>query len=610
MIDPAPDHIEARSAPLPAPSARGTERSPVLRQLRPLIILGAFALVFACLRLARDVLIPVAFAMLLALVLTPAVAAIQRRGVHRVLSVVIVVVLVFSVLGALGWMFTLQVATLANDLPQYRHNIRQKIADLRVLGRGGALEKVQQTAKDVEKEINKNDSSAQRPPIAVVPADKPFWQLPSTLGSIAEAIATAGLVLVLVVFMLVERQELRNRLLRLFGHGKITITTKALDEATQGITRYLVMYSIVNACFGAAVAGGLWLLGVPYAVLWGALAGILRFIPYVGTWMAALLPIAMSLAVFPGWTKPLFVIALFLILEPFIYLVVEPLLYGHSIGVSQTALLVALAFWTWLWGPLGLILATPLTVCLVVMGKYVPELDFLTTLMSDKPVLTPDVAYYQRLVAGDQDEAADIVETQMPALGQVRIYDEIMVPALTYARRDRARDRLGDAEAAFVAHASREILEGTLATPAEFPPTGPRARIMGCAARDEADEVALRMLGDLLAESGIALDVISSDRLTGEVVSIVENERPSCIVVGSLPPGGVAHARYVVKRLRARFPDVCIIVGRWGCKDDLAEDPAPLVSAGADRVATTLAATRDQVEELLPLTPQRLSRSA
>jgi predicted PurR-regulated permease PerM len=612
MTDPVPDHAEIRAAPSSGSRPRGSERSPVLRQLRPLIILAGLALVFACLRLAREVLIPVAFAMLLALVLTPLVAAVQRRGLHRIAAVVLVVFLVFSALGALGWMFAQQVNALANDLPRYRHNIRQKVADIRLLGRGGSIEKVQETVKDVEEEMKKSDPSpaARRPPIAVVSADKPLWQLPSTLGAIAEIIATTGLVIVLVVFMLVERQQLRNRLVRLFGHGKITITTKALDEATQGISRYLLMYTIVNTCFGLAVAGGLWLLAVPYPVLWGALAAILRFIPYVGTWMAALLPIAMSLAVFPGWTKPLLVIALFLILEPFIYAVVEPLLYGHSIGVSQTALLVALAFWTWLWGPLGLILATPLTVCLVVLGKYVPELDFLTTLMSDKPVLTPDLAYYQRLVAMDQDEAADIVEAQLPALGPARIYDEVMVPALAYARRDRARGRLGEAEAAFVAHATREILEGTLGSPVALAESAPRARIVGWAARDEADEVALRMLGDLLAESAIALDVISADMLTGEVLSIVEAAQPSCICVAALPPGGVAHARYLVKRLRARFPEVRIVVGRWGCKDDLAEDPASLLSAGADRVSTTLTDARDQVEQLLPLAPQRLARSA
>src|SRR5204862_5536479 len=280
------------------------------------------------------------------------------------------------------------------------------------------------------------------------------------------------------------------------------------DEATQGIIRYLQMQSVVNACFGAAVAGGLFLLGVPYPLLWGALAGMLRFIPYVGTWMAALLPITMSLAVFPGWTKPLFVVGLFAILEPFVYAVVEPLLYGHSIGVSQTALLVALAFWTWVWGPLGLILATPLTVCLVVVGKYVPDLDFILTLITDRPALSPDVAYYQRLVAMDQDDAAQIVETQLPELGVPRLYDEVILPALTYARRDRARGRLADDELRFVARASREIPEALVVS--EGAPAAP-GRVRGLAGRDEADEVALRMLADMLEPAGVLVNALTAE---------------------------------------------------------------------------------------------------
>lgn len=575
------------------------DRSQALRHFKPLIVLAAAALISACLALAREVLIPVAVSGLLALVLTPLVDAVQRRGVHRVVAVLLVVVLMFSVLGGIVWMLALQVTTLANDLPRYRHNIRQKVADVRLFGRGGSVEKVQDTVKDVVGELEKDAQrqSGGRQPVPVVQQGKPFWQLPSTLGAVAEITATIGFVIVLVVFMLIERQELRNRLVRLSGHGRVTTTTKALDEATQGIIGYLQMQSLVNTGFGLAVAGGLFLIGVPYPLLWGALAGLLRFIPYVGTWMAALLPIAMSLAVFPGWSKPLLVIGLFAVLEPFIYAVVEPLLYGHSIGVSQTALLVALAFWTWVWGPLGLILATPLTVCLVVVGKYVPDLEFILTLVSDRPVLTPDVAYYQRLVAMDQDEAAAIAETQLEALGLPRIYDEVLLPALIYTRGDRARGRLTDDEVQFVARASREILEGTF-TPSAAVPV--RARVLGVTGRDELDEVALRMLSDVLAPSGVVVEAMSSETLTSEVVSRVEETRPAGICVVALPPGGLAHTRYLLKRLRARFPEVGIVVGRWGSLD-IQEEARPLLAAGADRVGTTLAKTREHVLELLPV---------
>jgi predicted PurR-regulated permease PerM len=566
---------------------------PTIRYLKPLLVLSTLVLVFACLAIARDVLIPVALASLLALVLTPLVTLVQRRGVHRIAAVILVVLVAFSVLGGALWVLAQQVTTLANDLPQYRHNVRQKVAEVRLFRRGGSIGKVQDTVSDVVGEIQKG--GPQQPSAAPPPPERPAWPVPTTAGAIAEMAAIAGFVIVLVVFMLIERQELRNRIVRLFGRGRVTVTTKAIDEATQGIIRYLLLQSLVNTCFGAAVAVGLFLIGVPYALLWGVLAGMLRFIPYVGTWMAALLPITMSLAVFPGWTKPLIVIALFAVLEPFIYAVVEPLLYGHSIGVSQTALLVAVAFWTWLWGPVGLILATPLTVCLVVIGKYVPDLDFILTLVTDRPVLTPDVAYYQRLVAMDQDEAAEIAEAQLHERDTVRLYDGVMLPALTYARRDRARGRLTEEEVRSVARMSREIIEG--ATSPDAPPTV-RAHVLGCAAADGADEVALRMLADVVAPWGVEIDQLAADTLTAEVVTRVEERRPACICVAALPPGGMAHTRYLLKRLRARFPDACIVVGRWGAADD--EEEAPLLAAGADRVGRTLAVTRDHILELLP----------
>src|ERR1051326_7203778 len=304
-------------------------KDPVMpRELRPLVLLAAFALICAGLWFAREVLIPIAFASLMALVLTPLVEAVQRRGVHRVAAVLLVAVFVCSVIGAAVWVLAQQVATIANDLPQYRHEIHRKIADVRVFQRSGSIGKMQETVREVAAEAQRSEpAQAPRPqPVTVTPSERPFWQLPSTLGAVATTAATVGFVTVLIVFMLLERQELRNRLPPPPGRGRVTITTKAIDEATQGITHYLLMQSLVNTCFGSAVAIGLFLLGVPYPVLWGALAALLRFIPYVGAWTAALLPFTMSLAVFPGWTKPLLVAALFAVLEPLIWGVVAPLL--------------------------------------------------------------------------------------------------------------------------------------------------------------------------------------------------------------------------------------------------------------------------------------------
>jgi predicted PurR-regulated permease PerM len=500
---------------------------------------------------------------------------------------------------------------LANDLPRYRSNIRQKIADIRVFQRGGSIEKVQETVKDVAKEIRKDERGrpGEREPLPVVATEVPGSQV-ARLATFAEGAATIGFVLVLVVFMLIERQELRNRLIRLFGHGRITITTKALDDATAGIIRYLLMQSLVNTGFGIAVGIGLAVIGVPYALLFGVLAALLRFIPYVGTWMAALLPILLSLAVFEGWTKPLLVIAVFAVLEPFIYAVVEPVLYGHSIGVSQTALLVAVAFWTWLWGPLGLILATPLTVCLVVLGKYVPDLDFIFTLVGDRPALSADVAYYQRLLALDREEAAEIVGGELSARGAARLYDEILIPALNYARRDMDRGTLTHEQFAFAVQTTRELVD-ELVAPATPAAAVMRGRVLGCPGRDEADEVALRMLADLLAPAGVTLEIVSADVLTAEVVAHAEQARPACVCIAALPPGGLPHTRYLLKRLRARFPDGCVVVGRWGVGGGPGDDVTPLVASGATRVAATLAATRDHVLELIPVvTAPPLARSA
>ena len=263
-----------------------------------------------------------------------------------------------------------------------------------------------------------------------------LWDLSGAFGPLVDALATTGLVVVLAVFMLLERQELRNRVIRLAGFRRIGRTTKALDEAASRISHYLLMQSLVNGIYGLGVGVGLYLLEVPHALLWGFLGAMLRFVPYVGPWIAALGPIALSLAVFSGWTRPGLVAVLFVALELFTNLVLETLLYAGAAGVSAVGLLVAIAFWTWMWGPAGLLMATPLTVCLVVLSRHVPGMQFLATLLGDEPALSADAAYYQRLLAGDRDEATEIVEAHLATSDPETVYDTLMLPALAYARRD------------------------------------------------------------------------------------------------------------------------------------------------------------------------------
>jgi len=322
-------------------------------------------------------------------------------------AVALTVVLAFSAIGGVGYVLALQVTTLATDLPKYEGTIKRKIREVRRAGKGGPIEKAQSTVKEVIGELQKDDDAkARKPAPVVVERETPtgLAGLRESLGGLAAALATAGLVVVLVIFMLIEREELRNRIVGVFGSGTLAVTTRAIDEAARRVSRYLSMQGLVNLIFGIGVAIGLMVIGVPYALLWAVLAGALRFIPYVGPFIGAGAPIVVSLAVLPGWAPGLYVVALFILLELFTNLVLETYLYAGAAGVSQVALLIAVAFWSWLWGPIGLLLATPLTVCLVVLGKHVSGFSAIATLMADAPALEPPVHCYQRLLAHDDEE--------------------------------------------------------------------------------------------------------------------------------------------------------------------------------------------------------------
>ena len=357
--------------------------------LKPWVIFAGCVLVIVVLYWAQAVLVPIALAMLLTFVLTPPVTWLQR-WVGRVPAVLAAVTLVFIVLGLAGWGLARQMDHLADDLPTYRVNILSKIADVRGAGKGGSVEKLQDTIEVIKTDLGQSSAPAgRRASRAVVVRSEPVTDFSgfSWLGPIVGPAGTAGLVLAMVIFMLLERRDLRDRLIGLFGLGQLTLTTRAFDEAGTRVSRQLLMQSLVNLVYGIAAGLGLYLLGVPYALVWAALGAALRFIPYIGPVIGAGAPIVISLAALPGWAGPLWVVGLFVVLELFTNFVLETVLYAGAAGVSQVALLVSVAFWTWLWGPLGLLMATPLTVCLVVLGKHVPGLEFVGTLMADTPAL-------------------------------------------------------------------------------------------------------------------------------------------------------------------------------------------------------------------------------
>jgi predicted PurR-regulated permease PerM len=474
----------------------------------------------------KAVVIPVALAVLLTFLLTPIVNALWRWGLGRTPAAVLVVVLAAGLIGAVGWTIEVQIVTLASELPTYTDNIKQKIAQVRQASTGGVFGQLQKAVKDVTSEFQ---PGAPATPSPTAPAVGPA--LLGYLPSLLEAVLTTLMVLVLVIFLLIEHSALRDRLLTFGGYSHMTRTTKALDDASQRISRYLLMQASINGSFGLLFGLGLFFLGVPYAVLWGFLAAVLRFIPYVGTLVAAALPILLSLAVFPGWTQPLLASGLFVGLELVTNSVLEPLLYGHSTGISQVALLVAVLFWTWLWGPVGLLLSTPLTVCLSVLGTYVPSLAFLGVVLSDEEVEGLNT-YYQRLVARDQDEAAAIVEAALQTQPLVEVYDTVLVPALSYTKQDHERAILTAEEVQGMVQATWEIVED-LTT--HLPPAGPEAsaagehggppaplehvHLLGCPARDDIDALALRMFQQVCDPTRYALELLTPGLLTAEVVA-------------------------------------------------------------------------------------------
>jgi predicted PurR-regulated permease PerM len=591
---------------------------------RAFVILGSMLLVVAALYFARPVLIPVVLAMLLAFILSPLVGILQRYAVPRVPSVLLVVTLAFAMIGGVAYIVVAQVQRLALDLPAYKTEIADKLFHIREATQGSWIERINGTIRDIEdlikqKELAKREhesateggpsktgsSPDERQPIPVRPELSSLPILQSVAVSAVELLVSMVLVVVLVLFMLIKREDLRNRVLHLWGQGSLTSMTRALDDATTRISRFLLMQLLINASFGLSVAIGLTLIGVPYAFLWGFLGMCLRYIPYLGAWVAAVFPLVTSIAVLPGWTPPLLVLALFLFLELVISNFAEPWLFGRSVGVSEVALLIAAAFWAWLWGPVGLVLSTPLTACLAVMGRYVPSLEFFSILLGDEPVLEPFATYYQRILARDEDEASDLVKEYALSHDPEEVFDHLLVPALSLARRNRARGELSLEDDELILRVTREVLdEGLLpsvphaSTDEDQAPGTSYITVFGCPARDEMDELALEMLRRLLVPSRCHFEVISPESLKAEVLAKVQAEQVPVVCIGTLPPQNLAQTRYLCKRLRGKFPELKILVGCWGWEGSSERLEQRLKEAGADMVATSLLEAR---ADILPM---------
>jgi predicted PurR-regulated permease PerM len=598
--------------------------------------------VIASLYFARDFLIPLALAALLTFLLSPLVARIER-WLGRIAAVLLVGTMIFAATGAAGWVLTRQLVDLATRLPDYKENIQTKLRSIKV-PTGGVFTKFSETVEELKRDLPGREASTQ----TVVPAaEKPKTAVSAPSAAPAAAsvqvvetskvnpmvlvqyliapllgpLGKAALVVLLVIFMLLRREDLRRRLIRLIGKGRISAATHAMDDAGSRVFRYLFMQLVVNVSYGIPVAIGLYFIGVPNAVLWGACATVLRFIPYIGPWIAAAIPVALSLAVSPNWTMPLLTIGLFVVLELLSNNVMEPWLYGTSTGVTPIALIIAAVFWTWLWGPVGLILSTPLTVCLVVMGRRVPSLSFLSVLLSDEEALTPAEDFYHRLLTiGEQDEL-EFVEAYLKANSLTALYDSVFVPVIIATETDHRLELLDDEQRSFIEQSLRDIIEDLGTVPqvaskidsnraaAQNTPSlssAPQFRVYCLPARADRDELAGAMLTQLLQQQGFSAQNGPGKLAAGELLDLVENSNVNAACISVVSPSTVIHARYICVKLRARFPQLKIVIGLWGTTQGLTDAARRLRDSGADEVVTTLADAVVQLAKHAPTLAEQM----
>lgn len=569
--------------------------------------------VVAVLYLARELLIPLAFAITLTLVLAPAVGWIQKLRLSRVPAVLVVMIVLIAGACGIGWVIFGQLIAVINELPSYQANIQRKIEAMRSTGNGpvghlvdsvkqlsGALSASQAAPPTPNRRNPQNTPGSPLPVQVVEPPTSEFQYVRELTQPFLGPLGTFGVVLIFTLFLLIEQTDLRDRLFRLAGLGRMNVMTKALDDATQRVSRYLMLLLLVNISFGILCGAGLKLIGVHYAVLCGTVAAILRIVPYVGSPIAFLLPFALSLAL-DSWIYPVLVLLLFGTLELVTANLIEPFLYGAHTGISSLALLLTTVFWAVLWGPAGLILATPLTVCVVVLGLHVPQLSFLHTLLGDEPVLEPQAQIYQRLLAMDDHEARAVATAYLDDHSLAQLYDAAIIPVLGMAEQDRHKGALSPTREEFVFLSIREMLaecsEKTQnAEPRNSTSPAHPGRALCLAASDEADEIAAAMLAQLLEQAGHTAVSLPNDASAEHMVGILDPSETDVFCISTVPPFAFSRARTLSRQLQVRFPRTPVMVGVWGFLGDAERALQRFQPAHPDRLVTNLA---DAVEFVL-----------
>ncbi len=573
------------------------------------LLLASFVFVVAF--FGREVLVPLAMAALLAFMVEPLVLRIQRF-VGRGVAVAVTVGLVMTGIVTCGWEFSRQVTDLADRLPSYENNLKAKIQDLQVSS-GGPVSKVIRVFTDLKNSTStpvpdigisrgspgstkgpgSDAASSSSQPQASTPVsgnETSFMAISAAIGPWITSFGTGTIVLLLMIFMLAQADDLQARFISLAG-GRISVTAKALDDASSRVRKYLTMQVLLNGFYGAAVALSLFVIGLPNPLLWGGIAAIMRFVPYVGAWIAAVFPILLSLAVSPSWITPLVTIGVYAGLEALVGNVVEPLLYGTSTGVSSFALVVAAIFWTWIWGPMGLILSTPMTVCLVVLGKHIPQFAFLDTLLGEERTLKPAQSIYRLLLRNDDDDAAyDIIETYLEDHALAELYDDVLLPLLRHVEDDYSAALLDRSQKDAIMMSLRELVDE-----AEPDDAGaakklrPRhAHVLSIAGRNEKDSLAARMLAKALVFDGFRARAMTSRSETRQFLDTAQSNAYDIVFISSVPPSSPAFARGLCRRLRGAAPQQKIIVGLWSEKSVSAADAETWRQNGADAVVSSI----------------------
>ena len=605
------------------PRAYGRNASQVPPGLFGVLTVLASGLVVGLLYFGRDVVVPIALAILLSFLLAPAVRWLRRLHVGRVAAVTLTVLIAFLAMLGFAAVIVQELSSLAAQIPEYRSNLEAKIRSLpAVVPGGGVFHRLTSLVQELGRELTQSEtqiakSADDRSGIGTPPAEptkplpveirrpdfEPLQIVQSIVGPLLQPLAMAGLVIVFVMMILLEREDLRDRVLRLAGRRDLHRTTVAMDDAARRITRYLLRQLVVNACCGLPIGIGLAVIGIPNAALWGIFAALLRFLPYLGIVIAANFPVALAVAVDPGWMLLVWVILLFVGVELLVANLLEPWVYAASTGLSSVALIAAATFWTWLWGPIGLLLSTPLTVCLVVLGRHVPQLEFLDVMLGNDPVLAPDETLYQRLLANDPEEAIEQAEEFLKEQALAEFFDEVAMAALVRAQADSDEGVLPAERRLMIREGIRAMLEDLSGdAPADAgsaigpPITEGASGIVCVGGRNELDEAAGSLLVYLLrSQQSVSIaDALPAEALTSDR-SQSSLAHATVICLSLVSTHSPVRARYLIRRLARRAPRARILVGFWRLSpDELAATVATI--ARPDVVVVT--SLRDAVRNL------------